>query len=103
MRSWQARTAGDYGASRAGTYVSRNCGVYGATDEENIVGIAVQALSELQDYVSEATYLPWPGVTSQPSPHGQILDSSLSLWYGDPDNPVLTCERLSLAELNEGS
>jgi hypothetical protein len=92
--------AGEYRVGQAGTYISDNFGVYGATDEDNIVGVSVQALSELQDYVSEATHLPWPGVTSQPSPHGRILDSYLNLWYGDPDNPVLTCERISLRELN---
>jgi len=49
---------------------------------------------------SKMTLYKWPGVTGQPSPHGRILDSYLNLWYGDPDNPVLTCERISLRELN---
>jgi hypothetical protein len=92
--------SGEYRVGRAGTYISGNFGVYGTTDADNIVGVAVQALSELQDYVSEATHAPWPGITSQPSPHAQILDSYLTLWYGDPDNPVLTCARISLRELN---
>src|ERR1700722_8631888 len=69
--------APDYHASRSGTYARDNFGVYGATDEENIIGVAVQALDELQDYVSEATHSPWPGTGSQPSPHGRIRDSYL--------------------------
>jgi hypothetical protein len=91
--------SGDYHVGRAGTHVRSNFGVYGATDEENIVGIAVQALSELQDYISEATHTAWPGSTSQPSPHAQIIDSNLDLWYGDIEDPVLTCERIQLAQI----
>ena len=88
--------SGDYRVSRVGTHVRDNFGVHGESDEENIVGVAVQALSELQDYISEATHTPWPGTTSQPSPHAQILDAHLHLWYGDPDNPILACEPIPL-------
>ena len=81
---------------RAGTYVRSNFGAYGESDKENIVGVAVQALDELQDYISEATHNPWPGVTTQPSPHGQIVGSHLDLWYGDFDEPVLACQSIPL-------
>lgn len=84
-------------AGRSGTYVQSNFGVYGETDEDNIVGLAVQALDELQDYVSEATHDPWPGTTAQPAPHAQIRESTLHLWYGDPGSPVLACEPVPLA------
>lgn len=86
-----------YHAGRSGTYVRDNFGLYGATGEENIIGVAVQALDELQDYVSEATRTPWPGAGSQPSPHGRIRDSYLELWYGSPDHPALACERIPLS------
>jgi hypothetical protein len=90
---------GDYGASRAGTYMRSNFGRYGESDAENIVGIGVQSLSELQDYISEAAHIPWPGVTSQPVPHGQIFNSYLQLWYGDLDNPAAACEPILLTDV----
>lgn len=92
--------SGDYRIGRAGTSVRGNFGVYGVSDEENIVGVAVQALDELQDYISEATHAPWPGKTSQPSPHGRILDAHLNLWYGDGDNPSLAFEPIPLTDLD---
>lgn len=90
--------SGDGRIGRAGTYIRGNFGVYGASDEENIVGVAVQALGELQDYISEATHTPWPGTTGQPSPYGQILHSNLNLWYGDDDNIILACEPIPLTD-----
>jgi hypothetical protein len=89
---------GDYRVGRAGTYVRGNFDVYGASDEENIVGVAVQALGELQDYISEATHTPWPGTSSQPSPHGRVLDSHLDLWYSGHDNAILACEPIPLTD-----
>jgi hypothetical protein len=80
---------------RSGTYVRDNFGLYGDTDQDNIAGAGVQALDELQDYVSEATHDPWPGTTSQPPPRARISDAMLHLWYGDP--AVLTCEPIPLA------
>lgn len=37
------------------SHVRGNFGVYGETDEDNVVGLAVQVLDELEDYVGEAT------------------------------------------------
>jgi hypothetical protein len=91
--------SGDYRVGQAGTYVRTNFGVYGPAKDENIIGVAVQALSELQDYVSEATHTPWPGTTRQPNSHGRIRDSHLELWYGDPDNVVLSCDPIPLADV----
>lgn len=88
---------GDYRAGTSGTHARANFGVYGQTGEENIIGLAVQALDELQDYVSEATHEPWPGLTRQPRPHAQIADSMLHLWYGDGGTVVLACEPIPLA------
>jgi hypothetical protein len=84
---------------RSGTYIRDNFGVYGESDRENIVGVAVQALDELQDYISEATHMPWPGEGSQPSPHGRILDSHLDLWYGDNERAILVCEPIPLPDI----
>jgi hypothetical protein len=74
---------------KSGTHVQANIGVYGYTDEENAIGIGIQALGELQDYVSEATGSPWPGMSRQPVPRGQIRGSSLYLWYDDAGSTVL--------------
>ena len=87
---------GDRKIGRSGTYARSNYGRYGESDEENIVGVSTQALDELQDFISEATHLPWPGVTSQPAPHSEIVDSYLHLWYGDADSPAVACERIPL-------
>jgi len=87
---------GDHRAGRAGTYVRDNFGIYGESEDENIVGIAVQALDELQDYISEAIHTPWPGTSSQPRPHGRIIDSHLNLWYSDNDTAVLACDPIPL-------
>ena len=95
---WYSAEAG--GIGRAGTYVRDNFGVYGPSDEDNIVGVAVQALGELQDYISEATGTPWPGSTSQPSPHGQIRDSYLHLWYGANDAIILACEPIQVIDVD---
>jgi hypothetical protein len=91
---WYSATSG---AGQAGSHVRDNLGVYGETDEDNIVGLAVQVLDELEDYVGEATRDPWPGQTSQPSPHAEIRHGSLHLWYGDPDDVVLAAEPIPLA------
>jgi hypothetical protein len=70
------------------------------SDEENIIGVGIQALDELQDYISEATHTPWPGTTSQPSPRGRILDSHLNLWYSDHDHAILACEPIPLTDID---
>jgi hypothetical protein len=88
--------SGDYCVGKSGTHVRENFGVYGASDEENYVGVGVQALSELQDYVSEAIHMPWPGMTSQPSPHGRVRDLNLELWYGTEDDIIVACEPIRL-------
>jgi hypothetical protein len=93
---------GDYHAGRAGTYIRANFGAHGKSDRENIVGVAVQALDELQDYISEATHSPWPGESSQPRPHGRIHDSHLSLWYGNDTNAILACEPIPLPDAVDG-
>jgi len=65
------------GAGHSGTHVRDNFGVHGG---DNITSTAVQALDELQDYVSEATGDPWPGTRRQPRPHAEIRGAALHLW-----------------------
>ena len=92
-------SCGVAGAGRAGSHVRENFGVYGQTDEDNIVGLSVQVLDELEDYIDEATGDPWPGTTSQPSPRARISGAELHLWYGDDDAVVLACDPIGLADI----
>ena len=84
---------GDYRVGQAGTHVQADPD---ETDAENLAGIAVRALDQLQDYVSEATHDPWPGTTAQPRPYARIRDRALHLGYGDPAAPVLACPSIPL-------
>jgi hypothetical protein len=93
------RYSADDHAGPSGTHMRDNFGVYGETDEDNLVGLAVQALDELQDYVSEATRDPWPGATRQPRPRAEIRDGALYAWYGDDGATVLGCAPIPLADL----
>jgi hypothetical protein len=86
-------------AGRAGSHVRENFGVYGETDEDNAVGLAVQVLDELEDYVGEATGDPWPGTTRQPRPHGEIRGERLHLWYDDGGTIVRALEPIELADI----
>lgn len=87
---------GDGDVGRSGSYVHDNFGLHGDSEEANVIGLAVQILDELQDYISEATHLPWPGTVRQPQPHGRIEDAQLLLWYADGDEVKLTIAPLPL-------
>ena len=94
---------GDYRVGSSGTYVRANFGVHGETAEEQLAGLAAQALDELQDYVDEATHEPWPGTRAQPQARAGIRGQALHLWYGGPEletDTVLACEPIPLAELS---
>jgi hypothetical protein len=54
-----------YKVGPTGTSIKYNFGSYGTSESANIIGAAIQALSELQDYISEATHIPWPGTSRQ--------------------------------------
>jgi hypothetical protein len=90
--------SGGYRVGRAGTYIRDNFSAHGTSDEERAVGVTVQALSELQDYVSEATRLPWPGTASQPDPHARIANAHLEFWYGG-DETLLAGDAIPCAEI----
>lgn len=90
---------GDYRVGQAGTHIRANLGVHGDTEADHLAGLAVQALDELQDYISEATHDPWPGTTAQPRPYARIHDAMLHLGYGDPSAPVLSCPTIPLVVL----
>lgn len=108
---WYSRHAGrfpgqlgDFGPGMSGTHVRDNFEVYGPADEDRLAGTAVQALDELQDFVSEATHDPWPGERTQPRAQAQVRGPVLHLWYGAAagDHVVLACEPIPLASLRRG-
>lgn len=72
-------------------------GAYGDTEEDNLVGLSVQVLNELQDYVSEVTTEPWPGTTRQPNPHAEVSGPNLYLWYGERGDAAVTCDPIPLS------
>ena len=79
-----------------------NFDAHGRADEDRIVGVAAQALDELQDYIDEAARDPWPGERTPPRACAQVRGRALHLWYGGPDissNAVLACEPVPLGRL----
>jgi hypothetical protein len=96
---------GDYRTGTAGTHVRFNFSVLDQAVGERLVRVAAQALSELQDYVDEATHEPWPGERTPPQACAEIRDAALRLWYGDPGaggRVVLGCDPIPLADLRPG-
>ena len=94
--------SGTHHARGSGTYVQVNFGAHGDTAEDHLVGVAAQALDELQDFIDEATHDPWPGDRTPPRAYAQVRGSALHLWYGGPDiasDVVLVCEPIPLARL----
>jgi hypothetical protein len=96
---------GDYRTGTAGTHVRLNLGAGDQAAGERLVRVAAQALSELQDYVDEATHDPWPGARTPPQAHAQIRDAVLHLWYGEAGSVgqvVLGCDPIPLAGIQPG-
>jgi hypothetical protein len=77
----------------------------GQTAGERLARIAAQALSELQDYVDEATHEPWPGERTPPRAYAEIRDAVLRLWFGETGaagRVVLGCDPIPLADIEPG-
>jgi hypothetical protein len=94
--------AGNYHVGSSGTYVQVNFDAHGETAEDQLAGVAAQALDELQDFIDEATHDPWPGEGTPPRAYAQIRGLTLNMWYGGPDidsDVVLACEPIPLADL----
>jgi hypothetical protein len=93
--------SGSYHVGTAASSVRNNFEVRAGTVADRLIGVCVQVLDELQDYVSEATHDPWPGRTAQPTPQAQIHQAELRLWYGGPQGrqAVLACEPIPLTAL----
>src|ERR1700757_3912112 len=58
----------NYQVGASGTYGRVNFEANGKTTKGPAAHVAAQALSELQDYVDEASHEPWPGSSTPPRP-----------------------------------
>jgi len=87
---------GHHHARRSDTNVRRIFALHGKTDEDRIVGTAVQVLDDLRDYIQASGHDSWPVAGNPPRSHAQIRASVLHLWYGDHDNVVLECEPIQV-------
>ena len=64
---------------------------------ENLETAVRAALSAVQDYIAEATTEPWPGTGgSHPNPDARVEASTLSMWFGPEDAPVLRLPPIDL-------
>jgi len=85
----------DFRVGTSGNFVRDNLRARGEKAEDQVTGVAAQALDELQDYISEASHDPWPGTRTQPRPFAEVRSGILHLWYSQSDitGPVvLACE-----------
>ena len=92
----------DFRVGMSGTSVRDNLQAHGETVEDQVSGVAAQALDELMDFVDEATHDRWPGRRTQPQPFAEVRSGILHLWYGESDiggSVVLACEPIPLVEV----
>jgi hypothetical protein len=94
--------SGNYRVGRSGSSVGNNFELLAGTVADRLAGVCVQALDDLQDYISEATHDPWPGRTAQPTPQIELRGAELHLWYGGRHGrqAVLACEPIPLTALS---
>jgi hypothetical protein len=86
------------GPGRSGSWVRINFELPPGSVNERLVAAGEWALSDLQDYVDEATTEPWPGVRKPPAVHAAIRDGQLRLWFADGETTILECEPIDLIE-----
>jgi hypothetical protein len=64
---------------------------------ENLETAVRATLSAVQDYIAEATTEPWPGTGGrQPNPDARVEASTVSMWFGPEDAPVLRLPPIDL-------
>jgi hypothetical protein len=62
----------------------------------NLETAARAIMSNIQDWIADATSDPWPGIRSQPNPSASVQDHQLHMWFGDADGQVLSLRPLDL-------
>jgi hypothetical protein len=54
-------------------------------------------MSNVQDWIADTTYEPWPGTRSQPNPNARAQGHQLDMWFGDDDDRVLILRPLDIS------
>lgn len=79
---------------------------FGLTPEEEprqrLINACKVVLDRVQEFVAEATAMPWPGENSFPSPHVTIRNGMLMCAYGSDNEPVLALQSVALDQLGIG-
>jgi hypothetical protein len=84
------------GPGRSGSWVRDNFELTSGLMHERPVVVAEQSLSNLQDYVNEATTEPWPGAGRPPYSHAAVQDGQLRPWFSDNGATILECAPIDL-------
>jgi hypothetical protein len=88
-------------------YSDRQYGAFehasGGSEREQVLAVARQLMSDVQDLVSETTTEPWPLIVVNNRRHMAMPDAAidgdnLSMWYGDRHAPTLRLPPVRLAE-----
>jgi len=82
----------------AGSYIEANLH-NGDSDEERLARCCEMVLSQLQDFVDEATAEPWPGGLRPPKPRAEVRDGLLRLWWEDEENVVVEWQPIDIRDL----
>jgi len=94
----------DFEVGTAGTYVRDNLRAHHEAAADQLSGVAAQALDELQDYINEASHVPWPGTRTSPRAFAEVRGGVLHTWYGESDiggTVVLACEPIPIVEIQQ--
>jgi hypothetical protein len=73
------------------------------SEREQILAVALQLMSDVQDLVSETTTDPWPliavnGRRDMAMPDAAIDEDTLYMWYGDPHAAALRLPPVRLVD-----
>jgi hypothetical protein len=73
------------------------------SEREQILAVALQLMSDVQDLVSETTTDPWPpivlnGRRDMAKPDAAIAEDNLHMWYGDRNAPTLRLPPVPLVD-----
>lgn len=66
---------------------------------QRLINACEVVLDRVQEFVAEATAMPWPGEKAMPQPHVTIRSGSLMCRYGSSKGPVLLLSPVPLESL----
>ena len=74
-------------------------GLPGGERRRRLITACELVLGKVQEFVAEATALPWPGEKVMPPPHVTVRDGSLMCRYGSSKDPILVLPPVALSSL----